>query len=242
MYGDENALIRLDMSEYMEKHAVSKLIGSPPGYVGYGDGGQLTERVRRAPWSVVLFDEIEKAHSDVHNLLLQIMDDGRLTDSAGRLADFRSSIIVMTSNVGARAIAETRPSLGFAPGAGSGVRESVMRELRGVFRPEFLGRVDDTIMFRRLGEEDVLAIARNLVSAFQRRMAALGTELVVTDEALRLIALKGTDSAGGARPLRRAVASLLEDKCADVLLSSPLSPPPRLTAAALSNQIVLLQP
>ena len=117
-----------------------------------------------------------------------------------------------------------------------------MRELRGVFRPEFLGRVDDTIMFRRLGEEDVLAIARNLVSAFQRRMAALGTELVVTDEALRLIALKGTDSAGGARPLRRAVASLLEDKCADVLLSSPLSPPPRLTAAALSNQIVLLQP
>ena len=242
VYGDENALIRLDMSEYMEKHAVSKLIGSPPGYVGYGDGGQLTERVRRAPWSVVLFDEIEKAHSDVHNLLLQIMDDGRLTDSAGRLADFRSSIIVMTSNVGARAIAETRPSLGFAPGAGSGVRESVMRELRGVFRPEFLGRVDDTIMFRRLGEEDVLAIAKNLVSAFQRRMAALGTELVVTDEALRLIASKGTDSAAGARPLRRAVASLLEDKCADVLLSSPLSPPPRLTAAALSNQIVLLQP
>ena len=177
VYGDEEALIRLDMSEYMEKHAVSKLIGSPPGYVGYGEGGQLTERVRRRPWSVVLFDEIEKAHEDVYNLLLQIMEDGRLTDSEGRRADFRSTIVVMTSNVGAKAITENRPALGFSGAARDGdgaVREAVMAELRQTFRPEFLNRVDDAIVFRRLTPADVRRIARGLTDAVRERMRALG--------------------------------------------------------------------
>ena len=191
VYGDRDALIRLDMSEYMEKHAVSKLIGSPPGYVGYGEGGQLTERVRRRPWSVVLFDEIEKAHEDVYNLLLQIMEDGRLTDSAGRRADFRSTIVVMTSNIGAKAITEDRPALGFsgAPRDGDGaVKEAVMAELRRTFRPEFLNRVDDTIVFRRLSREDVRQIARGMTEAVCGRMRELGVELRVTDEALDLLA------------------------------------------------------
>ncbi len=193
VYGDEEALIRLDMSEYMEKHAVSKLIGSPPGYVGYGEGGQLTERVRRRPWSVVLFDEIEKAHEDVYNLLLQIMEDGRLTDSEGRRADFRSTIVVMTSNVGAKAITENRPALGFSGAARDGdgaVREAVMAELRQTFRPEFLNRVDDAIVFRRLTPADVRRIARGLTDAVRERMRALGVQLEVTDAALDLLALR----------------------------------------------------
>ena len=240
VYGDENALIRLDMSEYMEKHAVSKLIGSPPGYVGYGEGGQLTERVRRSPWSVVLFDEIEKAHPDVYNLLLQIMDDGHLTDSAGRRADFRSTIVVMTSNVGARAITDARPRLGFTGKDGGGeVREAVMRELRETFRPEFLNRVDGTILFRRLDMPDVRRIASGLVGAVAERMEALGVTLTVTDEALSLLAQHGYDPASGARPLRRTIAAELEDPAADALLSGTLKPGDRVTARVEDGHISL---
>lgn len=233
VYGDRDALIRLDMSEYMEKHAVSKLIGSPPGYVGYGEGGQLTERVRRRPWSVVLFDEIEKAHEDVYNLLLQIMEDGRLTDSAGRRADFRSTIVVMTSNIGAKAITEDRPALGFsgAPRDGDGaVKEAVMAELRRTFRPEFLNRVDDTIVFRRLSREDVRQIARGMTEAVCGRMRELGVELRVTDEALDLLAERGFDPAYGARPLRRQISALLEDPAADAILTGRAAPGDRLIA------------
>ena len=242
VYGDRDALIRLDMSEYMEKHAVSKLIGSPPGYVGYGEGGQLTERVRRRPWSVVLFDEIEKAHEDVYNLLLQIMEDGRLTDSAGRRADFRSTIVVMTSNIGAKAITEDRPALGFsgAPRDGDGaVKEAVMAELRRTFRPEFLNRVDDTIVFRRLSREDVRQIARGMTEAVCGRMRELGVELRVTDEALDLLAERGFDPAYGARPLRRQISALLEDPAADAILTGRAAPGDRLIATAWGGEIVL---
>lgn len=242
VYGDRDALIRLDMSEYMEKHAVSKLIGSPPGYVGYGEGGQLTERVRRRPWSVVLFDEIEKAHEDVYNLLLQIMEDGRLTDSAGRRADFRSTIVVMTSNIGAKAITEDRPALGFsgAPRNGDGaVKEAVMAELRRTFRPEFLNRVDDTIVFRRLSREDVRQIARGMTEAVCGRMRELGVELRVTDEALDLLAERGFDPAYGARPLRRQISALLEDPAADAILTGRAAPGDRLIATACGGEIVL---
>ena len=242
VYGDEDALIRFDMSEYMEKHAVSKLIGSPPGYVGYGEGGQLTERVRRRPWSVVLFDEIEKAHEDVYNLLLQIMEDGRLTDSEGRRADFRSTIVVMTSNVGAKAITENRPALGFSASARDGdgaVREAVMSELRQTFRPEFLNRVDDAIVFRRLTPEDVRRIARGMTGAVCERMRALGVQLEVADAALNLLAERGFDPAYGARPLRRCICTDLEDPAADALLNGTVSPGDLLVADARDGKLVL---
>ncbi len=239
VYGDGNSLIRFDMSEYMEKHAVSKLIGSPPGYVGYGEGGQLTERVRRAPWSVVLFDEIEKAHPDVYNLLLQIMDDGHLTDSAGRRTDFRSAIVVMTSNVGARAITDSRPGMGFTGSGGGAVREAVMRELRETFRPEFLNRLDATILFRRLDKADLFTIAGGMVKAVTARLAALGVSLAVTDEALALLAEHGCDSANGARPLRRTIAAELEDRCADALLTGEIRRGSAVTACAEEGKIVL---
>ena len=242
VYGDEEALIRLDMSEYMEKHAVSKLIGSPPGYVGYGEGGQLTERVRRRPWSVVLFDEIEKAHEDVYNLLLQIMEDGRLTDSEGQRADFRSTIVVMTSNVGAKAITENRPALGFSGAARDGdgaVREAVMAELRQTFRPEFLNRVDDAIVFRRLTPADVRRIARGLTDAVRERMRALGVQLEVTDAALDLLAERGFDPTYGARPLRRCICTQLEDPAAEALLSGRTGPGDRLIADAKDGKLVL---
>ncbi len=241
VYGDEDALIRFDMSEYMEKHAVSKLIGSPPGYVGYGEGGQLTERVRRRPWSVVLFDEIEKAHEDVYNLLLQIMEDGRLTDSEGRRADFRSTIVVMTSNVGAKAITENRPALGFSASARDGdgaVREAVMSELRQTFRPEFLNRVDDAIVFRRLTPEDVRRIARGMTDAVRERMRALGVQLEVTDAALDLLAERGFDPTYGARPLRRCLQSGAETLIAKKLLSGDLGSGSTLVLDAENGELV----
>ena len=170
-------MIRLDMSEYMEKHAVSKLIGSPPGYVGYEDGGQLTERVRRKPWSVVLFDEIEKAHEDVWGILLQIMDDGRLTDSAGRVVSFRNTIIVMTSNVGAKSISDGRPRMGFTPDGGDEaqlMRARINEELRRTFKPEFLNRIDETIVFRRLSRAEIRSIAERMLLTVAERFKALG--------------------------------------------------------------------
>ncbi len=221
VYGDERAMVRLDMSEYMEKHSVSRLIGSPPGYVGYEDGGQLTEQVRRKPWSVVLFDEIEKAHEDVWSILLQIMDDGRLTDATGRVVDFSNTVIVMTSNIGAKAITENRTPLGFAAGAEQGdaaLRRLVIEELRGTFRPEFLNRVDETIVFRRLGAEDMLGITQTLLMGVKERFQALGITLVVPEETARWLAREGYDDKFGARPLRRAVQHSIEDAAAELLL------------------------
>ena len=241
VYGDEKAMLRLDMSEYMEKHAVSRLIGSPPGYVGYGEGGQLTEPVRRRPWSVVLFDEIEKAHEDVWSILLQIMDDGHLTDAAGRKVDFRNTLIVMTSNIGARAVNERRPPLGFAgsESAEDTVKRQVTAELKRTFRPEFLNRIDETLIFRRLDDGEMLAVARLLAGQLEERFRALGVTLTVTEEALALIARRGCDEKSGARPLRRLLQREIEDPAAELLLGGALPEGASLRADAENGAIVL---
>ena len=242
VYGDEGAMIRLDMSEYMEKHSVSRLIGSPPGYVGYEDGGQLTERVRRKPWSVVLFDEIEKAHEDVWGILLQIMDDGHLTDSAGRKVDFRNTVIVMTSNVGAKAITEGRLPLGFAgteTGREADMRRMVMEELRTTFRPEFLNRIDETIVFHRLGLEDMVEITRNMLAQVKERFQELGLELQVPENTVRWLACAGSDDKFGARPLRRVVQQSIEDAAAEMLLDGTANPGDSLTALVRDGKVEL---
>ena len=242
VYGDEGAMIRLDMSEYMEKHSVSRLIGSPPGYVGYEDGGQLTERVRRKPWSVVLFDEIEKAHEDVWGILLQIMDDGHLTDSAGRKVDFRNTVIVMTSNVGAKAITEGRLPLGFAgteTGREADMRRMVMEELRTTFRPEFLNRIDETIVFHRLGLEDMVEITRNMLAQVKERFQELGLELQVPEDTVRWLACAGSDDKFGARPLRRVVQQSIEDAAAEMLLDGTANPGDSLTALVRDGKVEL---
>ena len=228
VFGDENAMIRLDMSEFMEKHTTSKLIGSPPGYVGYDDGGQLTEKVRRKPYSVILFDEIEKAHSDVFNILLQIMDDGRLTDSQGRHVDFKNTIIVMTSNVGAANITETRTKLGFSDDAtetdhNEEIKNLVMADLKRTFKPEFLNRVDDTIVFQRLNRENISAIARNMLRGVAERMENMQIKLCFDDAVVEFLGEKGYDPAYGARPLRRTIQSMVEDGIAEKMLSGELS-------------------
>ena len=221
MFGDENAMIRLDMSEYMEKHTVSRLIGSPPGYVGYDEGGQLTEKVRRKPYSVVLFDEIEKAHPDVFNMLLQILDDGVLTDGQGRRVDFKNCIIIMTSNVGAKLISQKQKAFGFAAGAKEleqnekEIKDAVMGELRNTFRPEFLNRVDDIIVFQRLTKENIKEIASRLLAVLQKRVEDMGT---FSDEAVSKIADAGFDDVYGARPLKRAIQSRIEDALSEEML------------------------
>ena len=241
VYGDEKAMLRLDMSEYMEKHAVSRLLGSPPGYVGYGEGGQLTEPIRRRPWSLVLFDEIEKAHEDVWGILLQIMDDGHLTDAAGHRVDFRNTLVVMTSNVGAKAISERRPALGFGGGESGeeAVRRQVAEELRRTFRPEFLNRIDETILFRRLGREDMLAVTRLLLGQLRARFEELGLRLEATDGALALTAQLGSDEKNGARPLRRLLQRHVEDPAAELLLSGTLAEGERLLLDAEDGRLVL---
>ena len=242
VYGDERAIIRLDMSEYMEKHAVSRLIGSPPGYVGYEDGGQLTEKLRRRPWSVVLFDEIEKAHEDVWNLLLQILDEGRLTDAMGRRADFRNALVVMTSNIGARILCEERGALGFSGSAAAdeaALRRRVMEELRRAFRPELLNRVDETLIFRRLDAEDLGKITRKLLGEVRERFEALGLELTVSEEAVRYLARSGADGKLGARPLRRSVQHSLEDAAAEMLLDGRAAPGDRLSAELCEGRLRL---
>ena len=228
MFGDENAMIRFDMSEYMEKHTVSKLIGSPPGYVGYDEGGQLTEAVRRRPYAVLLFDEIEKAHPDVFNMLLQILDDGRLTDSQGRHVNFRNTIIIMTSNVGARLITEKQSSLGFFGGEDSPqnddtkIREAVLSELKKVFKPEFLNRVDDTIVFHKLTTEDIAKIAANLLTSLQLRLKDLDIEATFTEAAVKAVAEAGFDEVYGARPLKRAIQSHIEDAISEKILDGSI--------------------
>ncbi len=225
MFGDEDAMLRLDMSEYMEKHTVSKLIGSPPGYVGFDEGGQLTEKVRRKPYSVILFDEIEKAHPDVFNMLLQILEDGRLTDSQGRTVSFKNTVIIMTSNVGARLITDKAKSLGFdtTEAKADNVKETVLSELKKVFRPEFLNRVDDIIVFSKLTKDEVKQIAGLMIDALGKRLKALGYDLEYTDKVLEVVADKGFDEAYGARPVRRVVRSLMEDELSEKLLSGEFS-------------------
>ncbi len=228
MFGDENAMIRLDMSEYMEKHTVSRLVGSPPGYVGYDEGGQLTERVRRKPYSVILFDEIEKAHPDVFNMLLQILDDGILTDSQGRKVDFKNCIIIMTSNIGAKQIAGSgSSSLGFGAEKGSSmsdekIKEAVMGELKKAFRPEFLNRVDDIIVFRKLQKDDIKEIAKRMLNGLRQRVATMEIRIDFADEAVGKIADAGFDPVYGARPLRRAIQSKIEDKLSEEILEGKI--------------------
>ncbi|MDR1629077.1 MAG: ATP-dependent Clp protease ATP-binding subunit [Oscillospiraceae bacterium] len=223
MFGEENAMIRLDMSEYMEKHTVSKLIGSPPGYVGYDEGGQLTEKIRKRPYSVLLFDEIEKAHPDVYNMLLQILEDGILTDAQGRRVSFKNCIIIMTSNVGAKLITSRNTSLGFTDNSGplneSSIRDAVMGELKNTFRPEFLNRVDDIIVFGRLTKENIQEIARKMLNLVAERTAELEIKLSFSDEAIAKIADAGFDEVYGARPLRRAIQSQIEDILSEKILA-----------------------
>jgi len=222
LFGDEDALIQLDMSEYMEKHSVSRLVGSPPGYVGHEEGGQLTETVRRKPYSVVLFDEIEKAHPDVFNILLQILEDGRLTDSQGRTVDFRNAILIMTSNIGAATISKDTP-LGFAQSSETGLsyddmKSKITGELKKLFRPEFLNRVDEVIVFHKLTKAEISNIVDLFVGRVQQQLAPAGLALELTEAGRTLLADKGFDPTLGARPLRRAIQRYIEDKLADAML------------------------
>ena len=230
LFGDESAMIRLDMSEFMEKHTVSKLVGSPPGYVGYDEGGQLTEKVRRKPYSVVLFDEIEKAHPDVFNMLLQILDDGVLTDSQGRKVDFKNCIIIMTSNVGAKLITNAgNSSLGFKGEESDGtmsqndIKDAVMGELKKCFRPEFLNRVDDIIVFEQLNKDNIKEIAHRLLETLKKRVHDMGIELDFDESAIEKIADEGFDPVYGARPLRRAIQSQIEDKLSEEMLDGHIT-------------------
>ena len=228
MFGSEDAMIRLDMSEYMEKHTVSKLIGSPPGYVGFDEGGQLTEKVRRNPYSVVLFDEIEKAHPDVFNMLLQILDDGILTDSQGRNVNFKNTVVIMTSNIGARNIIEKRKSMGFSQNESEEkdqqqIKELVLDELKKAFRPEFLNRLDDIIIFHKLSREDILKIAYNMLKGLSKRSEGLGIQVEFDSSVAERVAEVGFDAVYGARPLRRAIQSNVEDALSEKILEGEIA-------------------
>ncbi len=229
LFGDENAVIRIDMSEYMEKHTVSKLIGSPPGYVGYEEGGQLTEKVRRKPYSVILLDEIEKAHPDVFNILLQILDDGRLTDGKGRTVDFKNAVVIMTSNVGISTI-KKQAVLGFATStneredAYERMKGNIMEDLKRTFRPEFLNRVDDIIVFHQLEEEHLKQIVELMLKSLLGRIKEMNINIDVSDKAKVLLAEKGYDQAYGARPLRRAIQKMVEDQLSEEMLKGDIKP------------------
>ncbi len=243
MFGSETAMIRLDMSEYMEKHTVSKLIGSPPGYVGYEEGGQLTEKVRRTPYSVILFDEIEKAHPDVFNVLLQILDDGILTDSTGRKVNFKNTVIIMTSNVGARLITDKKSSLGFSDiendeQSYEQIKESVTLELKNTFRPEFLNRVDDIIVFHKLSTDDIGKIAEKMLETLKIRLKELNIEIQFTKEAINAIASAGFDPVYGARPLRRAIQAKIEDVLSEKILDNSVSSGCMVKCDYVNNQFI----
>ena len=244
-FGDENQIIRIDMSEYMEKHAVSKLIGSPPGYVGYNEGGQLTEKVRRNPYSVVLFDEIEKAHGDVFNILLQILDDGRLTDSKGRMIDFKNTILIMTSNVGATKINKNKV-LGFETNKDKEdtrnqydkMKESIMGELKQKFKPEFLNRIDDIIVFHPLEEYHIYEIVKLMTRDVIQRLKSLDIDLKISEEAVKLIAKEGLDLEYGARPLKRVIQRELEDTLSEAILKGDIKKGNSVIAEIDNNKIV----
>ena len=242
MFGDENAMIRVDMSEYMEKHNVSRMIGSPPGYVGFEDGGQLTEKVRRKPYSVILFDEIEKAHPDVFNIMLQILDDGMVTDAKGRRIDFKNTVIIMTSNIGAKQIVD-RQQLGFTPSEDNfertqeTIRGDVTEQLKKTFRPEFLNRIDDIIVFSQLTKDNIREIAKRLCVSVGDRLKTIGIDLTVDDTAIDLLSEKGFDVSYGARPLKRAIQSLIEDRIAEKMLEGSVKEGDAVTAVAVDGKI-----
>ncbi len=246
MFGSQDDMIRIDMSEYMEKHSVSKLVGSPPGYVGYDDAGQLTEKVRRKPYSVILFDEIEKAHPDVFNILLQILEDGILTDSQGRRVDFRNTVIIMTSNIGARLIsAQKGQKLGFMTSDDNEnrsydkIKEDVLGELKKSFRPEFLNRIDDIIVFHQLGEQEIKQIASLMLNTLTKRLAENSITAKFTDEAVALIAKEGFDPVYGARPLRRAIQSKIEDLLAEKMLENNINAGDSITIDAEDGSFIV---
>ena len=247
LFGTEESMIRIDMSEYMEPHSVSKLIGSPPGYVGFDDGGQLTEKIRRKPYSVILFDEIEKAHPDVMNMLLQILDDGRLTDAQGRTVNFKNTVIIMTSNVGARIITD-KTFLGFSNGNDEeknadkdyeNTKKDVMAELKRQFRPEFLNRIDEIIVFHKLNDEDIKKIIDIMINQLEKRLNAQNITLDVDEKVKELIAKKGVDKNYGARPLKRAIQSMLEDKIAEEMLDGVVKQGKKNVATVEDDKIVI---
>ena len=252
LFGDESAMIRLDMSEYMEKHTVSRLVGAPPGYVGYEEGGQLTDAVRRKPYSVILLDEVEKAHADFFNILLQVLDDGRLTDSQGRTVDFRNTVIIMTSNLGAKALHKNSPELGFlaAKKADSNVDEnkgidfkeakkSVMDAVKRYFRPEFLNRIDEMIVFHPLTEEDLKEIVTILMSDVTKRLEERDLQLEITPEAMKFLVKEGSDFTMGARPLKRAIQRLIEDPVSDLILKGDAKEGKIIKVDAKDNDLVV---
>ncbi len=246
MFGNEDAMIRIDMSEFMESHSVAKLIGSPPGYVGYDEGGQLTEKVRRKPYSVILFDEMEKAHPDVMNMLLQILEDGRLTDSQGRTVNFKNTIIIMTSNVGAKLITD-KNKLGFANDKSTenekqeyeNIKKEVLAELKKQFRPEFINRIDDIIVFHKLNNEDINKIMEIMLKQVQKRLELQNYKVEIDDSAKELIVKKGVDNNYGARPLRRSIQNMLEDKIAEAILDGIIKPGKKAVATAKDDEIVI---
>ncbi len=252
LFGDESAMIRLDMSEYMEKHTVSRLVGAPPGYVGYEEGGQLTDAVRRKPYSVILLDEVEKAHADFFNILLQVLDDGRLTDSQGRTVDFRNTVIIMTSNLGAKALHKNSTELGFlAPKKAESTakdaksidfkeaKKSVMDAVKSHFRPEFLNRIDEMIVFHPLTEEDLTKIVTILMSDVIKRLGERDLHLEITPEAMKLLVKEGSDFTMGARPLKRAIQRLIEDPVSDLILKGEAIAGKTIKADAKDNDIVV---
>ena len=252
LFGDESAMIRLDMSEYMEKHTVSRLVGAPPGYVGYEEGGQLTDAVRRKPYSVILLDEVEKAHADFFNILLQVLDDGRLTDSQGRTVDFRNTVIIMTSNLGAKALHKNLPELGFLAAKKSdsnvdenkgtdfkAAKKSVMDAVKRHFRPEFLNRIDEMIVFHPLTEEDLKEIVTILMSDVTKRLGERDLQLEITPEAMKLLVKEGSDFTMGARPLKRAIQRLIEDPVSDLILKGDAKEGKTIKADAKDNDLVV---
>ncbi|MDD3363890.1 MAG: AAA family ATPase, partial [Syntrophomonas sp.] len=243
MFASEDAVIRLDMSEYMEKHAVSRMIGSPPGYVGYDEGGQLTEKVRRKPYSVILLDEIEKAHPDVYNILLQVLEDGRMTDGQGRTVDFRNTIIIMTSNVGADTLFKNK-TLGFKRVADEAedyiqMKERVMEQMKHTFRPEFLNRIDELIVFQSLSEEELKQIIDLLIKDLSQRITDNGYSLEISDSARELIMKEGYEPAYGARPLKRAIQKLVEDTVSEEILKKTVVPGETILVDAEDGKIVV---
>ena len=244
VFGDENAIIRVDMSEYMDKFNVSKLIGSPPGYVGFEEGGQLTEKVRRKPYSVVLFDEIEKAHPDVFNILLQILDEGTVTDSQGRKIDFKNTVVIMTSNIGARLITSENKALGFGDKAEKEkgydkIKEEVLGELKNVFRPELLNRIDEIIVFHQLEKPDIEKITSLMLNTLKARMAGLGIDIDFDESCVAHLAEAGFDINYGARPLRRAIQSQVEDLISDEMLSGNLKKGDKCTVKAVDGKLAV---
>jgi len=250
VFDDESAVIRFDMSEFGERHTVSRLVGAPPGYVGYDEAGQLTERVRRNPYAVVLFDEIEKAHPDVFNLLLQVLDDGRLTDGQGRTVDFRNTVVVMTSNLGSEFLASRSGAIGFiadgggATGFGSekDLRDRVMGRLREAMRPEFLNRIDEIVLFRKLDQPQLRRIVRLLLGATEERLAKREVSFAATDAAVDWLAAHGYEPEYGARPLRRLIQREVDDRVADLFVAGTVADGGAVTVDAVGGELVVTAP